>query len=288
MGYLLSILIQMSIKEIGLSALAQIFSERFLWRKQILHLALFSLRKEGRGAALSWGWFLVRPAAYLFCFWLAIGLGLRGASNSGLEGLPPYFLWLSCGIIPWMFMREILSKGASAIRNNTALASSVRFPLSCITSITVVSSMIVLLALVVILLGIYFSFGMGVDLYLLQLPVLLILMLFYWDLFALVLSILGAISKDISQLVGMLSMPLFWLSGVIFNINTFPLPWMRAFFIFNPITFFTEGFRAALYYKTWFFTNVEACAGFVVVCIITLVATALVYRRFARMVPDVL
>lgn len=222
------------------------------------------------------------------CFWFAIGLGLRGANNSAIEGLPPYFLWLSCGIIPWMFMREALTKGSSAMKRKSDLATSVRFPLSCITSITITASMIVQVALVGVLMIIYFASGMGLDVYLLQLPILLLLMLLFWDMLACMLSILGAISKDVSHLVSVISMPLFWVSGVIFNINSFPVPWMRVFFDLNPIAFFVEGFRAALYYKTWVFLDAEVCIGFVAVCVMTLAATAFVYRRFARMVPDVI
>ena len=249
---------------------------------------MFDIRKESRGAALSWGWFLVRPVVYLLCFWFAIGLGLRGAGNSGLEGLPPYFLWLACGIIPWMFMREILSKGAAILRRKEDLATSVRFPLSCISSITVTASMIVQLVLTVVLLVIYFACGMGLDIYLLQLPILLVLMFLFWDVFACMFSILGAISKDVSQIISVLSTPLFWISGVIFNINSFPVEWVRPLFNLNPITFFVEGYRASLYYKTWIFHDVGACIGFAIVFVITLATTAFVYQRFARVVPDVL
>lgn len=272
----------------SLSVLGQIIRDNYEWRKRILRLALFDLRQESRGAMLSWGWFLLRPAAYLLCFWFAIGLGLRGAGNSGLEGLPPYFLWLSCGIIPWMFMREMLNKGAATMQRKRDLATSVRFPLSCIPSITVTASMIVQLALTGVLLIIYFASGMALDVYLLQLPILLLLMFLFWGVVACMLSILGAISKDVSQFISVLSTPLFWISGVIFNINSFPVEWMRPIFNLNPIAFFVEGFRDALYYKTWIFQDVHACIGFALVFLVTVATTVFVYSRFAKVVPDVL
>ena len=105
-----------------LSALVDIFRERWEWRKRIFQLALFEIRIQGRGAALSWGWFFLRPLAYIACFWFAIGLGLRGGAS--LEGQPPYILWLSAGMIPWMFMRDILTK---ASRSFNLKSSPVRY-----------------------------------------------------------------------------------------------------------------------------------------------------------------
>ena len=194
----------------NLSSLVEIMRDRWEWRSRIFMLALAEIRAEGRGAALSWAWFFIRPLSYILCFWFAIGLGLRGGGEVGPDA-PPYVLWLSAGIIPWMFMRSVLTKGSSAFRLKSAMVTTMRIPLSCITSIYSVSFLIVQIVLVAMLFAISLFCGIGIDVYLLQLPVLLVVMLLFWDMVALMLSTLGAISRDFAQLIGMASAPLFWI-----------------------------------------------------------------------------
>ena len=129
---------------------------------------------------------------------------------------------------------------------------------------------------------------MGIDLYLIQLPIAVILMVIFFDMFALMTSLLSAISKDFKNLIKTLSTPLFWLSGIIFDVFALGINWITTILMFNPVTFFASMYRAAVYDKIWIWEKPEAVFGFLVVFVITLVCTLVVYSRTREEVPDVL
>ena len=107
-------------------------------------------------------------------------------------------------------------------------------------------------------------------------------------MFSLVTSLLSAISKDFMNLMKTLSTPLFWLSGIIFNVFKLQVPIVQLILMFNPITFIVTMYRCAVYDKTWIWEKPEAVIGFVVVFAITLVVTLVIYRRTHEEVADVL
>lgn len=266
--------------------LREIVTDNWEWRRQVGKLAVFDLVKRARGAVLGWAWFFIKPAIYVFCFWFALEIGLRGGSTA--EGAPPYILWLMAGMIPWFFMQDMLGTGISALKRYSYLVNKIKFPLSAISGIYTSATLLLQLMLWVPLLIVYFICGMTLDPYLLQVPVLLALMFVFWDIFSIFCSQLSAISKDFENMMKALGTPFFWLSGVIFNVQNIPIDWIQTLLQFNPITFFVQAFRGALYDKTWIWDNPHACIGFAVVFLVTLVAALWIYKRFNKEVPDVL
>lgn len=269
-----------------LSTFATILKDNWQWRKQIGRLAIFELVKKSRGAVLGWAWFFIKPAMYIFCFWFALEIGLR--VGSGAEGAPPYILWLCAGIIPWFFMQDMLGSGIDVLHRYPYLVNKIKFPLSGISTIFTSATMIVELMLMAVLFAIYFICGMPLDPYLLQVPLLLLLMFLFWNVVSVLFSQLSAMSKDVKNLMSAMSTPFFWLSGVLFDVESIPIDWIQTLLYFNPITFFVTGFRDAFYNKTWFWENPAACAGFFAVFLVTLALALLVYKKFNEEVSDVL
>ena len=275
-------------KEVLLGTLTTILKDNWEWRKQISRLAVFELVKKSRGAVLSWAWFFIKPAMYIFCFWFALEIGLRVGSSQGDAGAPPYILWLCAGLIPWFFMQDMLGAGIDVMHRYPYLVNKIKFPLSGISTIYTSATMLVQLMLMCALFVIYFACGMPVDIYLLQVPILLVLMFVFWDLVSILFSPLSALSKDVKNLMNAFSTPLFWLSGVLFDIKQVPFDWIQTVLAFNPITFFVTSFRDAFYSKCWFWDDPMLLGGFVVVFVVTLVLAVLVYKKLNEEVADVL
>lgn len=267
--------------------LFQILAEKWNRRQQIVSLGVFDLRKKSRGAVLGPLWFFAKPAVYIFVFWFALEIGLKVGSSTGGEG-KPYILWLMAGLIPWFYMQDMLNTGTDTLHRYSYLVKKIRFPLVGIPTIFNVSTIIVQLGLIVALLVAYFLCGQGLDLYLLQLPVAVVLMFIFFDMFALMTSLLSGISKDFKNLIQTLSTPLFWLSGIIFDVFSLGISWLTTLLMFNPVTFFASMYRAAVYDKVWIWERPEAIIGFVTVFVVTMVATVVIYRRTHEEVPDVL
>lgn len=264
----------------------QIVKENWGWRKQIANLAVFDLKKKARGAALGWMWFLIKPAMYIGCFWFALCVGLR-SGHSAASGAP-YILWLSAGIVPWFFMSDMLNSGCNAMKSYPYLVNKIKFPLSGISTICTSATMIVHLILMAALMIGYFACGMHFDLYLLQLPVIIVLMFLFWDVFSIFFSPLSALSKDVANLMKAFSTPLFWLSGVLFDIQSVNVQWIQTLMLFNPVTFFTRAYRAVLVDKVWIWEDPALCLGFLAVFAVCTVLMLVVSKRLAKDVADVL
>lgn len=268
--------------------LATILKDNWEWRKQISRLALFELVKKSRGAVLSWAWFFIKPAMYIFCFWFALDFGLRTGSGMADSGGGPYILWLCAGLIPWFFIQDMLGSGIDVYHRYPYLVNKIKFPLSGISTIYTGASMIVHLMLVVVLFIIFFLCGMKPSIYLLQVPLLLVMMFVFWDMASVLFSQLSGISKDFANLMHALSTPFFWLSGVIFDVQSIPIDWIQTILYFNPITFFTSAYRGAFYDNTWFWEDPVMLGGFAVVFVVTLVLMMAIYKKFNEEVADVL
>ena len=72
----------------------------------------------------------------------------------------------------------------------------------------------------------------------------------FWGLFA---GMLSAISKDFLNLVKSFTTAIFWMSGIIYNVNNIETQWIRTLLQFNPVTIIASGYRHVLTDKTWFF-----------------------------------
>ena len=182
----------------------------------------------------------------------------------------------------------MLGAGIDVMHRYPYLVNKIKFPLSGISTIFTGATMLVQLMLMAALFVIYFACGMSFDVYLLQVPVLLLMMFIFWDIVSIMFSQLSAISKDVKNLMNAMSTPFFWLSGVIFNVKSVPVDWIQVILYFNPITFFVTSFRGAFYDKTWFWEDPTLCLGFAVVFVVTLALALFVYGKFNEEVADVL
>ena len=269
-----------------MGVLKTILQDNWAWRGQIWNLAKFELKKQSRGAALGWAWFFIKPLMYVFCFWFAIEIGLRATRT--VPGDAPYILWLASGIIPWFYMQHMLSTGVDVMHKYPYLVNKVKFPLSAISSVYGLAMMVIQLMTQLIIVVLYFLCGQSIDIYLLQVPFLLVLMYVFWFFFSVFMSPLCAMSKDMANLMSTLSTPFFWLSGVLFNVKTTGVPAIQAVLYFNPITFFVTGFRDAIYDKEWVWEDPMMCAGFIAVFVVTVIASLVVYKKTNKEVADVL
>lgn len=272
-----------------MGTLGSIIKDNWEWRGQIFNLAIFDLKKKARGAVLGWAWLLIKPLIYMSVFVFALGIGLRGG---GGEPTPyPYFMWLISGLTPWFFMEEMVGSGSDVLRKYPYLVNKMKFPLSGISTLYTLSNFIVNIALMLILFAVYAISGMPIDIYLLQIPIIMLLMFIFFDFFSILCSHLSAISRDFANMMKILAMLLFWISGIIFDTSSLAevgFGWFDTAMLFNPVTFFCAAMRGATCTKVFFWEDPALFGCFIIVFIATVIMATIVYRRFNEEVPDVL
>lgn len=268
-----------------IESLKTIIEEHKSFGRQIFKLAKSDLIKTYRGAALGWAWAMVKPLITLFVFWFGFTIGLR--HGKPINGYP-YFLWLLAGFLPWFYMRDMIQGGAECIRKYKHLVTKIKFPISIIPTFTSLSHLAIHLLLCVISLGIFIAWGFMPDIYLLQIPVYMFMMFAFFEVWGLFAGMLSAMSKDFLNLVKSFVQALFWLSGVIYDVNQIKHPVVRTILKFNPVTVISSGYRKAFIYKEWFWEDKIELLGYATTLLVTAFLAIWAFKKLRKDIPDVL
>lgn len=268
-----------------MTAFSEIINEHKSFSGQILKLAKSDLIRTYRGAALGWAWAIVKPMITLFVFWFAFTVGLR--SGKPIAG-HPYFLWLVAGFLPWFYMSDMITQGSACIRNYKHLVTKMKFPISVIPTYFSISHLYVHFALLGISILLYACFGFFPDVYYIQLifyMFLMFIMSISWNLFT---GLMSALSKDFQNLIRSLSQAIFWMSGVIYDVNRIDNGAVRLLLKFNPVTVITNGYRYSFVYKQWFWEDPIELACFVTTFVVFTVLALWAFKKVRKDIPDVL
>jgi len=256
-----------------------------VWRTQIFKLAKSDIIKTYSGAAFGWAWAFIRPLVMTLVLWFAFSIGLRLGGD--IEGYP-FILWLISGLFPWFYMSDMITGGAAAIRKYDYLVTKMKFPVSTIPTFVAISKMVLHIILIIILIIIFAISGYPPDIYLIQLPIYMLLMLLFFTVWSLFSSMLAAVSKDFLNLVKAFTTAVFWMSGIMWDINSIDIPWLQKLLMFNPVTFFATGYRNVFIYKIWIWDHYFALGCFVIVFLILTLCAIWAYKKLIKDIPDVL
>ena len=99
---------------------------------------------------------------------------------------------------------------------------------------------------------------------------------------------IAAISTDFSNLVKSFVTAVFWLSGVLFQVDTMHKGLAHKLLMLNPVTFLCNGYRNCFIYHTWFFDQPKRLLYFAVWLVVIYALGIWSYRRTRSEMADVL
>ena len=260
-----------------------ILSEHVCNFSQIINMAKNDLKKEYSGTALSYLWSVVKNLIYVFSYWFAMAIGLKGAKEIGY----PYMVWLVSGLTAWFLIRDTLAPAAKSIRKNKYLVTKVIYPISTIPTFKVLSSFMSNLMFLVVLFIIAISNGVKPSIYWIQ--------IFYYQFAAIALligislltSALVVVSRDIEMIINSSVFLIFWFSPILYPASN--LSGILAIIAkLNPFYYIIEGFRASILYNTWFFSDMKLTIYFWSITIITLIFGMVVHGKLRNQFVDIL
>ncbi|MGN0470641.1 MAG: ABC transporter permease [Acutalibacteraceae bacterium] len=266
-----------------------IFKEHRGFGKQILMLAKDDLIKTYKGSVLGPIWAVMKPLFQLFVYWFAFAVGIRGGADR-IEMGAPFFIFLMVGFIPWFFISDTINKGSKSIRQNKQFVTKVSFPVSVIMTYTTLSKFFI--HLVLMALGyIYLVFaGYIPSIYNLQFFIYAPFMFIFFLVFLWSLAPMSAFSKDFENLITTIMAGLFWLSGIVYNSYELEFEWLRKILLFNPITYFVNGYRKAFICEQWFFEGPYPIENIIIIVefVFLIMLGIFNYNRLRKRLPDVL
>jgi lipopolysaccharide transport system permease protein len=115
--------------------------EVFGSRELLANLTLREIRGKYKRTVLGQLWSLFNPLALMLIYTLVFAFILRVQPSPGdPSGLNFFALWLLCGLLPWMFLANVMTHGVRSLVENANLIQKVYFtrivlPLSLVGSV---------------------------------------------------------------------------------------------------------------------------------------------------------
>ena len=259
-----------------------------LWqnRRLILKLSRNDFKTRYAGSYLGMVWALVQPVVTVLLYWFVFGTIMQSRQSIGNTEIP-YVLWLTAGLVPWMYFSEALSNGTNALLEYNYLVKKVVFKISILPIIKVFAATFMHVFFVGVMLVLYFCYGNAPSLYMLQ------LIYFSFCMFILVLAIcyttcaVVVFFRDLNQIIGIFLQIGMWATPILWNI-TMLSPKLQIVFKLNPIFYIVNGYRSALFEKTWFWEDFYSTMYFWIVVILLFGLGALIFKRLKVHFADVM
>ncbi|MGI4751212.1 MAG: ABC transporter permease [Janthinobacterium lividum] len=187
-------------------------------------------------------WFFLQPLFTILIYSYIFG-SLAGIATDGI----PRPLFYLAGITCWHYFAECLNKTSNVFMDNAHIFGKVYFPriivpLSIVCSNLIKFCIYLLLMVIMMLWYIHKNEILGVNIYALLLPVLLLLMAMFGLGLGMIVSSLTTKYRDLAFLVGFGVQLLMWASTVVYPLSAAPakFKWLVAL---NPMTPLLETFR---------------------------------------------
>jgi lipopolysaccharide transport system permease protein len=200
---------------------------------------------QGRyaGSFLGFLWSFVQPAWQLLLFSFVFSTVMRVPLVAA--GTGRFWVFLFCGLLPWMAVQEGISRGATAITDNPHLVKKLRFPAEILVVTTVVAALVhEAIAALVFLLALVLVGELSPR----TLPWLLAALPLQVALtcgLGLLLAGIQVFFRDVAQVIGMLLTGWFYLTPIVYPLALVPERW-REWMALNPLAGLVELYRAAL------------------------------------------
>lgn len=212
--------------------------------EQTLCLAFYDFKGKYAGSTAGALWAALYPAVTVLVYWFVYTVAFGGGDIKGV----PYYLWLSVGIAPWIFLSEGLSGVCSVYRDYSYMLKKVSVNKQILPWVRGISALISHLFFTVIVLVLCGFFGKGICFnWLYLLPVMAVTFVFVLSL-GRILAIACAYFKDVKDILTVCVNIGFWITPIFWNIDAVGEK-LKFIIRLNPAAVISEAYREALLYN---------------------------------------
>lgn len=225
---------------------------RLPWRHRrlILQLAQREVAARYRGSFLGMLWAFALPLATLGVYTFAFGqiLGKRDAMAETGEPVP-FVLFLFVGLLLFHVVAELVQSSPNLIRSNAVYVKQIIFPLEILPVVSLLVALFNALVSVGMLLMFHLALVGLPPAGALWLPVIAAPVVLLAGGLGWALSAIGAYSRDLTQVVGLATTGLLFLSPIFYSLDAVPER-MRPVLSLNPIATVVTEARSSLFLGT--------------------------------------
>lgn len=259
--------------------------ELFQSRHLIWKLARNDFKKRYAGSYLGAVWAMVQPVVTVAMYYVVFDV-IMGTGNAMVPD-KPYVLFLTAGLVPWFYFNEALNNGTNALLEYNYLVKKVVFKISVLPIIKIIAATFIHVFFVLVMLVIAAIYGYYPSIYMIQ------LLYYSFCLFVFVLGLcystcaIMVFFKDIGQIISILLQIGMWATPILWDVNTLS-PTVQMIVKINPLVYIVNGYRTAIFEKTWFWQDFYSTMYFWIVTVVVFGVGALVFKRLKVHFSDVL
>ena len=219
----------------------------YRYRQLIATLTARDLKARYRGSILGFFWSLANPLLLLTVYTIVFTV-LFPAANA----IQPYPLFLFAGILPWTFFSAATLESTNAINANAGLIKKVMFPAEALPLVVVLSHLVHFALAVPILVIATFGFALHGDIAMsptmfLVIPLMALQTLFVAGI-AMTVASAAVLFRDLRDIITNLMTLGFFLTPILYTIESIHSRWLRALLRINPMTPFVVSYQDVLFF----------------------------------------
>lgn len=215
-------------------------------RQLIAALTARDLKARYRGSLLGYFWSLANPLLLLAVYTLVFTKFFPG------QTVQPYPLYLFSGILPWTFFAAAVLESTNSISSNAGLIKKVMFPAEALPLVVVLSHLVHFALAVPILLaaiGIFALLGkFTVSATILFAPLLMLLQTLFVAGIAMTVSSASVLFRDLRDIITNLLQLGFFVTPIIYTIDSIQSRVLRALLRANPMTPFVVAYQDVFFF----------------------------------------
>ncbi len=224
-----------------------------------------------RGSVMGLFWSFFNPVLMLVVYTFVFSVVFKARWAGGTDSRSEFALVLFAGLMVYNLFSECINRAPGLVLGNINYVKKVVFPLEILPVVAIGSATFHLLISLVVWLIFYLLFFGTPQVTLLLFPIVLMPFFLLILGFSWFLASLGVYLRDVSQIVGVLTTALMFLSPIFYPMTALPEEY-HMFLQFNPLTFIIEQVRDVMIWGKgmdwvawvayWIFSALVAWLGF--------------------------
>lgn len=218
------------------------FRELWKFRELVWAFGMRDLKVRYRQTAVGIAWAVIQPLFTVLVF----GTLITWLGGTATDGTIPYAVTALCGMVPWQFFAAAVTQATLSIAMNAALLKKVYFPRVILPLSAFVPAMVDFAITFLMLASVMAYFGIIPTWEIAFLPVLVLATVLCAATFALWLSAVNAIYRDVQFAVPFALQLGMMISPVMYETDTVIPPAWQAIYYLNPLASLIQSYRAVL------------------------------------------
>lgn len=217
--------------------------ELYRYRPMVMNLVKRDIRGRYKGSVLGFLWNFILPLMQILVYIMVFTIVFK-------QNIEHYYVYLIVGMVPWIMFSDSVSSGAGSVVDNSQLITKIYFPRTVIPVSIVISKFINFLISMAIVFIVLAVGGHGFEVYALLTTPYAVACLFMFSLgLAVLLAAADVYLRDVQYLITVLLMMWIWMTPIMYVQDFIEHPVFEFILSINPMTYITELFQDALYWK---------------------------------------